>query len=363
MHTLIIRTRNRPDWLEKTLLDYSKQRHPYPIHVEDDSSGDAFLRNQKTVSLYQNLLDVQHYEGFGRQEDSRANRVLKTTRKSLERVKTKYYSFQSDDDLFFASFVEKSIEFLDKNLDYSCVIGPEAKVFYDNNLNVVKTSPKYWHGCSQNDPLDRVFSYALNPTLPYYGVCRTSMREHLNKVEKITGRGCFQRENTVNFEYYDEEIPWCALVYLSGKVKYFPGAVMGVRGIHDSPDRVERMHKNRKLKAYSVGPIFSLISPTAPQSILQSHQDLETLVKVCNSKYSDDVIDDAIMRFLWHFIRQYSGNGLLSPEIDFCAKKAKQGGKSFFRRLVRAIYFRQQRFSAKIALIKSKSLKIYLKDK
>ena len=105
IHTLIIRTRNRKKWINQALDDYHRLNHIGTIHVEDDSTDKIFEENRVMIESYKDVLDIKHFKGFGSQEDTRSKRVLVTTRKSLDRVKTKYYSFQSDDDLFFSSFI------------------------------------------------------------------------------------------------------------------------------------------------------------------------------------------------------------------------------------------------------------------
>ena len=282
-------------------------------------------------------------------------------------METKYYSFQSDDDLFFSSFIKPAVDFLEDNEDYSCVIGSEVKVHYDENLNVVKTTPKYWHGCTYDDPLDRLYDYTVHPALPIIGVCRTSMFDYMTQVEESTGRVCFGREGVVDFEYFDEEIPWCMLVYAAGKIQYFPHHPMALRGIHESLDRAERMYKSKtkEHRGYYLGPIVPLSHPTGWKGILDSHEDISALIRLCKTKYSKDVVDDSVMFILWSLISRYSGAGLLSQDTDFCRNMRERDdtgwlSHNFMKRLRFSYNVRYGRLKARIAIARSSNLKSYL---
>ena len=324
-HTLILRTRDRTDWLAKALNQYAKLEYKGTLQIEDDSTEEYFEKNSVVIREYKNYLDIKHYQGKGFRETSRAKRVARTTRYSLERINTEFYSFGSDDDLFLASFVDPAIRFLRKYKEFSCVTGPEIKINYDSNLKIKKSIYKPWHSCEYDDPMDRIFDYSQRASLAYYGVCRTSMRDHLKEVEKQTGRKCFVRRDITDFVNYDEELPWVMLVYAAGKIHYFPNIFMGIRGIHQSPDRVTDLYNNPSFKVYHLGPIAELSQPTAWKTIRESHEDLCTLIKICGTKYSIECVEDSVMKLLWSFISRYSGAGILSSGTEYCdTVKAKR---------------------------------------
>ena len=143
------------------------------------------------------------------------------------------------------------------------------------------------------------------------------MRDYLRNIESRTGRVCFGREGVVEFDYFDQEIPWNMLVYAAGKIKYFPQHLMGARGIHDSSERAERLYKNEKLKGYNLGPIVPLSHRTGWKAILDSHEDISLLIRLCKTKYSKEVVDDSVMRILWSFYIRFSGAGLFWPDTDY----------------------------------------------
>jgi glycosyltransferase domain-containing protein len=343
-HTLIIRTRGRTFWLNLALSHYSSHNYKGVIHVEDDSLDKDFCENKVNIQHFKKTLNIKHFHGGGYKEKTRSRRVLVTTINSLKRIKTEFYSFSSDDDFLFPDFVTHGIDFLRKNKEYSCVTGSEIKIHYDGDFRVDKTIIRSWSGSEYDDPLDRIFDYATNPTLSYYGICRTSMRNYLDQVTKKTGRECFGREGVVDFPSYDEEYPWVLLVYCAGKIRYYPDNVMNMRGIYDSPDRVENMHLGDISSVYSLGTIFTLMDSTAYRGIRESHEDICELVHFCGTQYDKDVVSNSVMRILWFFLRQRVGNGLLHPSTEFgnkdTSKKNVISGIPYIRNFIKFFYYK-----------------------
>ncbi len=104
MLTIIILTRNRTQWLHKALSKYSSLNYEGTVHIEDDSTDEFFEKNKEISEHYKKELDIKHFKGAGYKEDTQTKRMIATTRKCLDRVKTKYYSFTSDDDFFSLVF-------------------------------------------------------------------------------------------------------------------------------------------------------------------------------------------------------------------------------------------------------------------
>jgi len=365
-HTIIIRTRNRSEWLSRALSHYVNLNHKGRIHIEDDSTDEYFERNKSLIKSYENVIDVRHFRGYGFKEKTRSKRVLVTTINSLKNVETEYYSFSSDDDFLLPSFLNPAINFLEKNKEHSCVIGPEVKIHYDNDMNITRMQSKPWHGCEYTDPLDRIFDYTYNPTLAYYGVCRTNMRDHLTQVEEKTGRVCFGREGVVDFALYDEELPWVMLVYSAGKIHYMPNTLMSIRGIHESADRIERLHKSKALMAYSLGPIFTLSDPTAWKGIRESHEDLCMLIHLFGTKYDKEIVDDSVMRIFWDLLIRFSGSGLYSPDTDYCLEMRNRKSYSFISSITGKIKRHSKRkfavFITSLSIMFSSDLRAFSKN-
>ena len=76
-------------------------------------------------------------------------------------------------------------------------------------------------------------------------------------------------------------------------------------------------NKNEKLKGYNLGPIVPLSHRTGWKAILDSHEDISLLIRLCKTKYSKEVVDDSVMRILWSFYIRFSGAGLFWPDTDY----------------------------------------------
>jgi len=366
LHTLIIRTRNRHDWLKQTLDQYVSANYSGLIHIEDDSNDNIFIDNAEFIKSIEKSLKIFHFKGAGSNLKTRTSRMIETSIEMVKKISTKYYTFSSDDDFYLETFTKNAIDFLERNSEYSCVIGPEIKLFYDEKRNINYKKRKYWHGSYFDDPLDRIIDYAISPSLPNYGVCRTDMFNLLVESSKITNRVCFSNKGSVDLEYFDEEFPWCLLVFISGKVKYLPSKIMHFRGIHEGDDRVERLYKRNDLKGYSLGSIYPLSKPTGWKRIKFMHDDLLNLLKISGSQYDDQILSDSIMRILWHILSKYNGFGAVNPNTkiwEIREKKLKLSpSRSLINRLSFSINLRLKRASTFWAESQSQELRKFLSN-
>ena len=89
-HTILIRTRNRPDWIIKTLDNYKKYSFEGTIYLLDDSEESQFEKNQQSVSEFCKKLKIRHEPGLGRKLPNRFDRVRVCTMDALKKINTKY---------------------------------------------------------------------------------------------------------------------------------------------------------------------------------------------------------------------------------------------------------------------------------
>jgi len=122
MITLVIPTRNRPDFLGRALSYYAERGFGHPVMVADSSDEEHLRQNQSLLgSLRGGLLGTQ--EAFAGDTP-----VLTKLSRTLEKVQTPYVAFGSDDDFFVPEALEKGVRFLETHSDFSVAHG-EAVLF------------------------------------------------------------------------------------------------------------------------------------------------------------------------------------------------------------------------------------------
>ena len=310
-HTIIIRTRNRPSWIEKTLNFYKDFAYRGIIYFVDDSDAPQFEQNRKLIAIFDKHLRIKHERGAGAMLPDRTDRVREGTGPALKKVDTDFFSFSSDDDFLFPDFISKAINRLNRNKDYAAVHGPEIKIHYDRVGNIIGWKPKPWTAHLYDDPIDRLLDFVHTISLAYYGVCRTSYLKYFHEFEKRNRRLLFSRKNT-GFGWYDEEIPYVLYVHIVGKVDYLKDVPMAVRGIHESPDRIENFKFADGFDEFTVGPILSLTKPHASLELYKSLEDLVEIVQLVGSKYDEEYVRRTVYKVFWALL---SGNRSSLPDM------------------------------------------------
>ena len=62
-HTIIIPTKNRPKWINYSLLHYSNFNYKGKILIVDDSDDENFNLNTNIVEKFNSNLSIQHFKG------------------------------------------------------------------------------------------------------------------------------------------------------------------------------------------------------------------------------------------------------------------------------------------------------------
>jgi len=130
--TIIISAYNRPNYLKRILNYYNKYGSNFKIIVADSSSNENKRLNKDIISLLSGTdilylkypVDIKPFY-YAKNADA------------LNHVTTKYCVNCADDDFITPNSINKSIEFLENNLDYTCVHGDFISFFikYDERGN------------------------------------------------------------------------------------------------------------------------------------------------------------------------------------------------------------------------------------
>lgn len=172
--TIVIPTFNRHRQLERLLEYYSN--YNYPIII-GDSSATTF----PNVNKYKRVKYL-HFPSYP---------YAKKLPLIYKKVKTKYVFFCADDDFVIPDAIEKCVDFLEKNRDYSSAHGHYV-FFEDKGKNNISAYPFYLYAVNidinSNTPSQRVEQLLSNYMQLLYAVCRTSaVKEVFRQLEKNPG--------------------------------------------------------------------------------------------------------------------------------------------------------------------------------
>ena len=90
-HTIIIPTKNRPNWIEYSLLHYANFNYSGEIMIVDDSSELNFEKNSEIIKSFKDHLFIDHLKGNKLYQERHRN-VSNAFSTFLKKIKTKYYS-------------------------------------------------------------------------------------------------------------------------------------------------------------------------------------------------------------------------------------------------------------------------------
>lgn len=125
--TVIIPTFNRPKYLRRILSYYNGFEDNYNVIVADSSSDENKKINKKNISPFSNL-NVQYLDNYS----SKINPYYKIADASSH-VNTKYSVLCADDDFTTPNGINKSVDFLEKNPDFSCAHGHYISFYLKTN--------------------------------------------------------------------------------------------------------------------------------------------------------------------------------------------------------------------------------------
>jgi len=214
MLSIILPTRNKPEFLNRAFSCYSEQKLKYKIYVADSSSSEYREEVRKVINKFSHTLELEYKEY---QESDMPNDKIYFT---LKNITTKYSVITADDDFHIPKTLDFCVDFLEKNPDYSAVHG-DALFFKMKNQKVfgeIESIYDYSFGklisFEQNTAQERVSSYLNNvPSTTWMSVQRT---ENLLLNYKVSS------EKKLNIMTFAEGFP-SLMSYIQGKTKLLEG--------------------------------------------------------------------------------------------------------------------------------------------
>ena len=227
--TIIIPTYNRPNSLQRVLDYYHKHGKDFDIIVADSSSDENKKLNREIILSFPDL-NMQYIDKYPKETDPSYKYA-----DIMNYAKDKYCVFCDDDDFIIPSGIKDSVDFLEKNPDFTIAHGRYISFW----LNPKKRGEKQFcwqvrysnQSIAFSEPENRFFKQLSEYGLPtFHGVHRTDFLKMVHK-ELL--------DSKINLEVFGELLP-SMLTLISGKMKCLDNVLYMARQI-DS-DRNYRNH-------------------------------------------------------------------------------------------------------------------------
>ena len=109
-HSIFMLTKNRPKWIEYSLMHYDCFNYKGTIIIVDDSNSEYFLENSKTILKFSQKLNIEHLKGEGSGGKApRHKNMIAGYSKYFRNIKTTYYTQAADDDIVYTPNIKFSI--------------------------------------------------------------------------------------------------------------------------------------------------------------------------------------------------------------------------------------------------------------
>jgi len=193
--TILIPTYNRPNYLRRLLGYYNKFGENYNMIIADSSSDENKKLNKNTISKFSklNIFYIDKYSPTVNPSVDLNQKVLD----AINQVKTKYSVLCADDDFITPNGINKSVDFLENNPDFTVTHGYYISFYLkadERGQQQFCWSPIYLHeSIAFPDPKSRLTRHLSNYSLPtLYAVHRTDFLKMIFKgTLKSTNDGRF----------------------------------------------------------------------------------------------------------------------------------------------------------------------------
>ena len=206
-YTIIITTYNRYEYLIRLLKFYNEYNNQFNILILDSSSD----KIDDELSLLIKKKNIKHIKY------PPSTFVFNKISDGSKFIKTPFVAICADDDFVIPSAIDKCIDFLDKNIDYSSAQGMTYK-HYINQVDsemkfIFKKSIANTFSINDNDPVKRLSSYCKDHTISnsFYAVQRSELFHEIWIESKKYSK-----------DWAMSEFFPCALSLLHGKMKVLP---------------------------------------------------------------------------------------------------------------------------------------------
>lgn len=213
--TIIIPTKNRPEWIKRCLLYYEKSNFEGKILIADSSDIYNPMKFQNT--LKKKIFSNQNFQLKVEFIKCRNLRFEPAVIKALYKVKTKYTVVIADDDIIITRKLHLGLNFLEENKDYSGFTGQALTLRTSNNLpfskDIILTKEKLL-GSEYKFPIERCINFLKQPACGTFTV--TTKLLAIKAFGKI-----ISLDSQYLRSYYFGEVLHALVILIDGKVKSF----------------------------------------------------------------------------------------------------------------------------------------------
>ncbi|MDB4349673.1 TIGR00180 family glycosyltransferase [Omnitrophica bacterium] len=187
---VVIPTYNRPYYLRRVLDYYGKYGQNYNIIVADSSSDENKKVNRKIISSFSNL-NILYKDGY----PSKINPGIKIV-DAIKDANEEYCVFCADDDFVIPNGINKCVDFLKRNPDFTvahgCYIGFRLKKSKRKKEEFYWTPGYSYQSVTFPDARSRLIFHFSNYCPTFYAVHRTDfLRMILKETAKFTNDTLF----------------------------------------------------------------------------------------------------------------------------------------------------------------------------
>ena len=155
MISLVIPTINRPDFIKKYLQFLNLQGFQGEVLIGDSSSLDLFNETSNFIKKNSFCFRVRHA--------SYPNRMhFEVIQELLEFIHYEFCMYICDDDFLLNSTLQKCVEFLNENPDYTSVGGRALMLDVNDSWKIQSISEYSLSSLDESSPIDRLRILANN---------------------------------------------------------------------------------------------------------------------------------------------------------------------------------------------------------
>jgi glycosyltransferase domain-containing protein len=168
---ILIPTKNRPDFIERTIAYYDSLKSAHPIYIGDASGPEIAARITAFIKRFNNVeVRYFHWEDVGPNQTT-----VKLAEEALGEFD--YCAFHGDDDYFIPSSLSQCAEFLAKNPNYRTAQGRAAVFSLDRPgpFGEIRGLSDYWgvNALEQETSVERLVSFDKKYFVTQFSTHRT----------------------------------------------------------------------------------------------------------------------------------------------------------------------------------------------
>ena len=192
--TLLIPTKNRTIFLKRVLTYYKKMNFSGTLAIGDSSTGDFLINNKEVYESMKEFINIT-YQIFPDKN------LCQTSHELLKNVKTEFVAEVHDDNFIVPDSIERCIEYLKNNADYSAARGLGIGIKTKNdepNGRVIKCVKKKQPSSESDSASSRLTSLYGDYSDIHYAVHRTAIYREVLKNSHIKDNNFFHIMTTAN---------------------------------------------------------------------------------------------------------------------------------------------------------------------